>query len=73
MNKLLVLEDKVTDEQVRGVTWRVDKLTSRLVNKLCVTEDKVTDEQVRGVTWRVDKLTSRRVNKLTVDGLTGCL
>ena len=27
MNKLLVLEDKVTDEQVRGVTWRVDKLT----------------------------------------------
>ena len=42
MNKLLVLEDKVTDEQVRGVTWRVDKLTSRLVNKLCVTEDKVT-------------------------------
>ena len=50
-------EDRVTDEQVRGVTWRVDKLTSRRVNKLCVTEDKVTDEQVRGVTWRVDKLT----------------
>ena len=50
MNKLLVLEDKVT--------WQVDKLTSRLVNKLCVTEDKVIDEQVRGVTWRVDKLTS---------------
>ena len=50
-------EDTVTDEQVRGVTWRVDKLTSRLVNKLLVLEDKVTDEQVRGVTGQVDKLT----------------
>ena len=57
MNKLLVKEDTVTDEQVRGVTWRVDKLTSRLVNKLLVLEDKVTDEQVRGVTGQVDKLT----------------
>ena len=45
-------EDRVTDEQVRGVTWRVDKLTSRLVNKLCVKEDRVTDGQVRGVTER---------------------
>ena len=27
MNKLLVKEDKVTDEQVRGVTGQVDKLT----------------------------------------------
>ena len=60
MNKLCVKEDKVTDEQVRGVTEQVDKLTSRLVNKLCVKEDKVTDEQVRGVTGQV--------NKLTVDG-----
>ena len=42
MNKMSVKEDKVTDEQVRGVTLQVDKLTSRLVNKLCVTEDKVT-------------------------------
>ncbi len=50
--------DKVTDEQVRGVTWRVDKLTSRLVNRLLGIEDKVTDEQVRGVTGQVDKLTS---------------
>ena len=52
MNKLLVLEDKVTDEQVRRVTWRVDKLTSRRVNRLLVKEDRVTDEQVRGVTER---------------------
>ena len=52
MNRLLGIEYKVTDEQVRGVTWRVDKLTSRLVNKLSVKEDKVTDEQVRGVTER---------------------
>ena len=52
VNKLCVKEDRVTDEQVRGVTWRVDKLTSRLVNKLCVKEDRVTDEQVRGVTER---------------------
>ena len=58
MNKLCVKEDKVTDEQVRGVTGQVDKLTSRRVNKLRVLEDKVTDEQVRGVTWQVDKLTS---------------
>ena len=65
MNKLLVKEDKVTDEQVRGVTWRVDKLTSRRVNRLLGIEDKVTEEQVRGVTWRVDKL--------TVDWLTGCV
>ena len=36
-------EDKVTDEQVRGVTWRVDKLTSRRVNRLLVKEDRVTD------------------------------
>ena len=36
VNRLRVLEDKVTDEQVRGVTWRVDKLTSRRVNKLTV-------------------------------------
>ena len=48
-------EDKVTDEQVRGVTWRVDKLTSRRVNRLCVKEDKVTDEQVRGVTEYRDR------------------
>ena len=54
-------EDKVTDEQVRGVTLQVNKLTSRLVNKLCVNEDKVTDEQVRGVTLQVDKLTSEQV------------
>ena len=73
VNKLRVLEDRVTDEQVRGVTGRVDRLTSRRVNRLLGIEDKVTDEQVRGVTWRVDKLTSRRVNKLTVDGLTGCV
>ena len=52
-----MLEDRVTDEQVWGVTGQVDKLTSRLVNRLRVTEDKVTDEQVRGVTGRVDKLT----------------
>ena len=52
MNKLLVLEDKVTDEQVRGVTEQVDKLTSRRVNRFRVEEDKVTDEQVRGVTER---------------------
>ena len=43
MNKLLVLEDKVTDEQARGVTLQVNRLTSRRVNKLCVNEDKVTD------------------------------
>ena len=48
MNKLCVKGDKVTDEQVRGVTLQVDKLTSRLVNKLLVLEDMVTDEQVRG-------------------------
>ena len=52
MNKLLVKEDRVTDEQVRGVTGQVDKLTSRRVNGLRVKEDKVTDEQVRGVTER---------------------
>ena len=52
MNRLLGIEDKVTDEQVRGVTWRVDKLTSRRVNRLRVKQDKVTDEQVRGVTER---------------------
>ena len=52
MNRLRVTEDKVTDEQVRGVTLQVDKLTSRRVNKLCVKEDRVTDEQVRGVTER---------------------
>ena len=52
MNKLSVKEDKVTDEQVRGVTLQVNKLTSRRVNKLCVKEDRVTDEQVRGVTER---------------------
>ena len=57
MNKLCVKEDRVTDEQVRGVTGRVDKLTSRRVNRLRVKEDKVTDEQVRGVTGQVDKLT----------------
>ena len=51
-----MLEDRVTDEQVRGVTWQVDKLTSRLVNRLCVKEDKVTDEQVWGVTGQVDKV-----------------
>ena len=50
VNRLRVLEDRVTDEQVRGVTWRVDKLTSRRVNRLLVKEDRVTDEQVRGVT-----------------------
>ena len=53
-----MLEDRVTDEQVRGVTWQVNRLTSRRVNRLRVLEDRVTDEQVRGVTWRVDKLTS---------------
>ena len=52
MNKLLVLEDKVTDEQVRGVTGQVNKLTSKRVNRLLGIEDKVTDEQVRGVTER---------------------
>ena len=52
MNKLLVKEDKVTDEQVRGVTGQVNKLTSRRVNRFRVEEDKVTDEQVRGVTER---------------------
>ena len=51
-------EDKVTDEQVRGVTLQVNRLTSRLVNKLCVKEDKVT--------WRVNRLTSRWVNRLRV-------
>ena len=45
-------EDKVTDEQVRGVTWQVNRLTSRRVNRLLVREDRVTDEQVRGVTER---------------------
>ena len=49
---MCVKEDKVTDEQVRGVTGQVDKLTSWRVNRLCVKEDKVTDEQVRGVTER---------------------
>ena len=58
MNRLLGIEDKVTEEQVRRVTWRVDKLTSRRVNRLLVKEDRVTDEQVRGVTLQVDKLTS---------------
>jgi len=52
VNKLLVKEDKVTDEQVRGVTGQVNKLTSRRVNRFRVEEDKVTDEQVRGVTER---------------------
>ena len=52
MNKLLVKEDKVPDEQVRGVTGQVNKLTSRRVNRFRVEEDKVTDEQVRGVTER---------------------
>ena len=52
MNKLCVKEDKVTDEQVRGVTGQVNKLTSRRVNRFRVEEDKVTDEQVRGVTER---------------------
>ena len=52
MNKLCVKEDKVTDEQVWGVTGQVDKLTSRRVNRLRVLEDRVTDEQVRGVTER---------------------
>ena len=45
-------EDRVTDEQVRGVTGQVNKLTSRRVNRLLGIEDKVTDEQVRGVTER---------------------
>ena len=58
MNKLSVKEDKVTDEQVRGVTGQVNKLTSKRVNRLLGIEDKVTDEQVRGVTGQVDKLTS---------------
>ena len=52
MNKLCVKEVKVTDEQVRGVTGQVNKLTSRRVNRFRVEEDKVTDEQVRGVTER---------------------
>ena len=52
MNKLLVKGDRVTDEQVRGVTGQVNKLTSRRVNRFRVEEDKVTDEQVRGVTER---------------------
>ena len=45
-------EDRVTGEQVWGVTGQVNRLTSRRVNRLRVKEDKVTDEQVRGVTER---------------------
>ena len=44
MNKLLVREDKVTDEQV--FSEKVDELTSRRVNELIARKDKVTDEQV---------------------------
>ena len=42
--------DRVTGEQVRGVTLLVDGLTSGQGNKLYARRDRVTDEQVRGVT-----------------------
>ena len=44
VNKLLVREDKVTDEQV--FSEKVDELTSRRVNELFARKDKVTGEQV---------------------------
>ena len=46
-NKLYARGDRVTDEQVRGVTLQVDGLTSGQGNRLVARGDRVTDEQVR--------------------------